>query len=109
MSGCRQIALSKQDKHLCGSDLGYPMHKVILAHGLRGLRQHGGRAGHIATGQFQAGEKHLRENISVNHAVILSRQLQALFPVLLSGVQIVPLVADMRARPRYASLALGGG
>ena len=35
------------------------MHEVILAHGLLGLRQHSGRAGHIALGQFQAGEKHL--------------------------------------------------
>ena len=30
--------------------------------------------------------------ISVNHAVILSRQLQALLPVLLSGLQVVPFV-----------------
>jgi len=92
MSGRRQIALSKQDKHLCGSDLRYPMYKVILAHGLHGLRYHSGRAGHITTDQFQAGEKHLRENISVDHAVKLSRQLQGLLPVLLSGLQVVLFV-----------------
>ena len=70
------------------------MHEVMLARGLLGLRQHGGRAGHIAPGQFQAGQKHFADNESVNRAIILPRQLQALLPVLLSGIQIVPFVAD---------------
>jgi hypothetical protein len=37
MSGCRQIALVKQGKHLCGSNFRDAMHKVMLAHRLIGL------------------------------------------------------------------------
>jgi hypothetical protein len=37
MSGCRQIALAKQRKHLCGSNIRHAMHEVMLAHGLTGL------------------------------------------------------------------------
>ena len=66
--------------------------KSILAHGLLGLRQHGGRAGHISPGQFQAGQEHFTDNESVNRAIILPRQLKALLPVLLGGIQIVPFV-----------------
>ena len=51
-------------------------------------------ASHIAPGQFQAGEEHFADNESVNHAVILPRQLQALLRVLLSGIQVVPFVAN---------------
>ena len=81
------------------------MHEVILAHGLLGLRQHGGRAGHIAPGQFQAGEKHLADNEPVNHSVILPRQLKALLPVLLGGIQVVPFVADAgQAKIRFAGI-----
>ncbi len=104
-SGCRQIALAKQRKHLRGSNLGHALHEVMLAHGLLGLRQHGGRAGHIAPGQFQAGQEHLADNESVNHAVILPRQLQALLSVLLSGIQIVPFVEYAgQAKIRFAGI-----
>ena len=78
-------------------------HKVLLARGLIGLRQHSGRAGHISLGQFQAGEKHLTDNESVNHAIILPRQVEALLPVLLGGLQVVPFVEHTgQAKMRFA-------
>ena len=56
------------------------------------------------------------DNESVNHAIILPRQLQALLPVLLGGIQVVPFVEDagqakIRAvvnRPRLITEQLQG-
>ena len=70
------------------------MHEVVLAHGLLGLRQHGGRAGHISPGQLQAGQEHLADDGSVDRADILPRQWKALLPVLFGGIQVVPFVED---------------
>ena len=94
LSGCRYMTLSKQDKHLYGSNFRHPMHEVVLARGSFGLRQHGRRAGHITPDQFEAGQEHLTQNEPVNELDILPRQLQALFSVLFSGLQVVPLVVD---------------
>ena len=107
MSGRRQIALAKQRQHLCGSNLRHPMHEVMLARERFGLSQNSGRAGHISLGKFQAGEKHLTGSEGVD-AFHLPRQLEALLPVLLGGIQVVPFV-EIRARPRCASQAIGCG
>ena len=92
VSGKRQVTLSKQDKHLLGGNFRDAMHKVALAGGLAGLIQNCGRAGHISLGQFQAGKKHLADDEPVNNPVILPRQEEALPPVLLGALQVVPLV-----------------
>src|SRR5215470_18750991 len=92
MSGRRQMTLAQQDQHVCGSNLRYPIGKVILACRLIGLSEQSGRAGQIALGQLQASEKHLTDNESVNHAIILPRQLEALSPVLLSRSEVIPFV-----------------
>ncbi len=92
-SGFQPILL-QEDEHPNGSHLGRPVRKVRLARRLLSLRQHGVCAGTIALGQFQAGEKDLGANEPVNHAIILPQQLQALFPMLFGGLQIVPFVMD---------------
>jgi hypothetical protein len=91
MSGCCQMALVKQEKHLYGSNLRHPKHEAMPAHERFGLIQNSGRAGHISLGKFQTGEKHLIRSEGVD-AFHLSRQLEALLPMLLSGIQIIPLV-----------------
>ena len=90
--GRRHVAQLQQRQHLGSSDLGHAMDEVVLAHGLLGLRQHGGRAGNISPGQPQAGQEHFTDNESINRANILPRQLKALLPVLFSGIQVVPFV-----------------
>src|SRR6516162_8331224 len=94
VSGCCQVALAQQRQHLRGSYLRHTRHKVLLAHGLSGLCEQSDRAIHISLGQFQAGEKHLTEHEAVKHAIKLPRQVQALSPMLLSSIQVVPLVED---------------
>ncbi len=37
-SGCGQVALAKQQKHLAGGHLRHAVHEVVLARGLFGLR-----------------------------------------------------------------------
>ena len=91
MSGCCQMALVKQDKHLCGSNIRHPKHEAMPAHERFGLIQNSGRAGHISLGKFQTGEKHLIRSEGVD-AFHLLRQLEALLPMLLGGIQIIPLV-----------------
>ncbi len=71
--GRRQIALLQQRQHLGSSDLRHATNEAILAHRLLGLRQHGGRAGHISPGQFQASQEHFTEDESVDRANILPR------------------------------------
>ena len=90
-----QVALSKQNKHLRGSNLRHPQQEVLSARGLLNLSQQRRSAVHITTGQFQAGQEHFADNETVNHAIILPRQLKALLSVLLGCLQIVPFVADM--------------
>ena len=92
--GRRHVALLQQRQHLGSSDLGHAMNEAVLAHRLLGLRQHGGRAGHISPGQFQASQEHFTDDESVNRANILPRQLKALLPVLFSGIQVVPFIED---------------
>ena len=94
MRGGRQLALAQECQHLRGSHFRQAMHKVLLACGLTGLCEQSGRASHIALGQFQAGKKHLTDNESVNHSIILPRQVEALPPVLLGGIQVVPFIVD---------------
>ena len=96
------MALAKQRQHLCGSNLRHPKHEVMLAHERFGLIQNSDRAGHIALGKLQAGEKHPTRSEGVD-AVHLPRQLEALLPVLLGGLQVVPLVGDTgQAKMRFA-------
>jgi hypothetical protein len=92
--GTRQIALQQQCQYLYGSDLGQALYEAVLAHGLLGLRQHGGRAGHVSPGQSQAGQEHFTDNVSINRAIVLPRPSKALLPVLLGSLQVVPFVAD---------------
>ena len=102
MSGCCQMALVKQDKHLCGSNIRHPKHEAMPAHERFGLIQNSGRAGHISLGKFQAGEQHLIRSEGVD-AFHLSRQLEALLPMLLGGIQIIPLVSYTgQAKMRFA-------
>jgi len=91
LSGCRQIALVKGHKYLCGSNLGHTKRKAMLAHRLAGLIQNSGRTSHISLGEFQAGEECFTDDGLITH-LLLSRQLHALLPVTLSSVQVVPLV-----------------
>ena len=79
MSGCRQVALAQQQKHLGGSNLRQAIHEVVLARGLTGLSEQRDCAGHIALGQLQAGKQYLTEHEAVNRSIILPRQLEALF------------------------------
>jgi hypothetical protein len=58
---------------------------------LNGLGRVCGRAEHISLCQFQAGEKDPSRSEGVK-AFHLSRQLKASLAVLLSGIQIIPLV-----------------
>jgi hypothetical protein len=52
--------------------------------------------------KFQAGEKHLTGNESVS-VFYLSRQLDALLPMLFGGIQIIPLVGYAgQAKIRFA-------
>ncbi len=92
MSGRRHIALAQQRQHLRRSNFRDAMYKVLPVGGLAGLSQKRGRAGHISLSQFQAGKKHLTDNEPVYHAIILPRQVEALSPVLLGGLEIVPFV-----------------
>src|SRR5258708_27359635 len=92
MSGSCQVALAQQRQHLRGSNVRDAIHKVFLARGLTGLSQQSSRAGDISLGQLQAGKQHLTENEAVNHSLILPRQVEALSPVLLSSLQVVPFV-----------------
>src|SRR2546428_9326952 len=91
MSGRRQMALAKQRQHLCGSNIRHPKHEVMLAHELFGLIQNSDRARHISLGKPQAGEKHPIRSEGVD-AIYLPRQLDALLPVPLGSIQVVPLV-----------------
>src|SRR5450755_1415990 len=93
MSGCCQMALVQQDEHLCGSNIGHPKHEAMSAHERFSLIQNRSSAGYISLNKLQTGEKHFigSEGIDAFH---LSRQLKAVLPVLLSGIQVVPLVVD---------------
>ena len=74
----------------------------MLMHGLTGSGYQGGRASHIALGEFQAGQKHLTGNDSVS-VVDQPRQLDTLLSVLLSSKEVVPFVAyPGQAKMRFA-------
>jgi hypothetical protein len=74
----------------------------MLAHELIGLGYEGGRAGGISLNKFQAGEKHPTESECVN-TFHLPRQLDALLPVLLGGIQVIPFVEyPGQAKTRFA-------
>ena len=90
--GRRHVAQLQQRQHLGSSDLGHSINEVALAHGLLGLRQHGGRAGRISPGQLQASQEDFTDGGSINRANILPRQWKALLPVLFGGIQVVPLI-----------------
>src|SRR5262249_48870535 len=68
------------------------MREALLARGLTGLSEHGGCAWHITACQFQTGKKHLTRNESVNTALILPRQVEALSPMLLGDLKVVPFI-----------------
>ena len=102
MRSCRQLALTQERQDLCGSDFRETRREALLVRGLTGLSEHGGCACHIALGQFQTGKKHLTGNGSVNTAIILPRQVAALSPMLLGGLQVVPFIKDMgQAKMRF--------
>ena len=90
-SGCRQIALVKQRKHLGRSNLRHPKLEVMSTHELFGLIQNSGCARHISLGKLQVGEKHPTRS-ERDDTFRLPRQFDALLPVLLGGIQVVPLV-----------------
>ena len=89
--GRRHVALPKERQHPRGGDLGHLEHEVMLARGLIGLSQDGGRADGVSAGKCQAGEQHLTGDGSVG-VRDLSCQLETLFPVLSGGIEVVPLV-----------------
>ena len=62
------------------------------AGGLTCLGQDTGRAVHISHAQLQACKKHLNDNEPVDNAIILPNRLQALSPVLLGSIEVVPFV-----------------
>src|ERR1051326_4387430 len=68
------------------------MGKAWLVRGLTRLGEHGSRSGHIAPGELQTGQKYLAENEAVNDPLILPRQVEALSPMLLCGLQIIPFI-----------------
>ena len=94
VGGSLQIAQLQQRLHPGSGDLSHTMDEIILAYGLLDLSQHGGRAGHISPGQFQAGQEQFAEYESVNRGIVLPRQLKAPLGVLLAILQIVPRVED---------------
>jgi len=56
---------------------------------------------------FRRARKHLRDNESINNVIILPRQLEALLPMLLSAIQIIPLVEYAgHAKMRIAGIRL---
>ena len=74
LSGCGHLALSKQDKHLYGSNFRQPMHEVMPARGLFGLSQQRRCTADITPDQFEAGQEHPTQNEPVK-LDILPRQL----------------------------------
>ena len=70
------------------------MDKVILSHGLLGLRQHGGRPGHIPWVSFRRARN---TSLTINLSILRSNccaNCKALLTMLFGGIQIVPLVVD---------------
>jgi hypothetical protein len=53
---CRKPSLVKQKNHLCGSNIGHPMSKVMLPHKRFSFIENCSCAVHISPGQFQTGE-----------------------------------------------------
>src|SRR2546428_4678111 len=102
MSGCCQVALVKQEKHSCGSNIRHPKHEAMPAHERFGLIQSSGCAGHISLGKFQAGDKHPVRSEGVDD--YLPRQLGTLLSVLPGGLQVIPFVEYTgQAKMRFAS------
>src|SRR2546421_7186021 len=96
------MALVKQEKHLCGSNIRHPKHEAMPAHVRFGLIQRSGRAGHIALGKFQAGDKYPVRSQGVDE--YLPRQLGTLLSVREGGLQVIPFVAEAsQAKMRFAS------
>jgi len=95
MSRRREMALAQQCKHLRGGNVSHPKHEVVLAQELLGLMQNSDRARHIALSKPQAGEKHRIRGECI-YTFSLPRQLEALLPVLLGSIEVVPFVVDTR-------------
>jgi hypothetical protein len=102
VSGGCQMALVKQEKRLCSSNIRHPKHEAMPVHERFGLLQSSSRAGHISLDQFQAGDKHPVRSEGVNDD--LPRHLGTLLCVLRSFLQVIPFVADTgQAKMRFAS------
>ena len=79
----------------------------MLARGLIGLSQDGGRADGVSAGKCQAGEQHLTGDASVG-VRYLSCQLETLFPVPSGGIEVVPLIVHA-GQAKVASQTKGNG
>ena len=93
LRGCGDLALSQQDQHLDRGNLRQPKDEVPPLRSMLRLGQNSGCTTGVALGQLQAGHEHFADDDPVNRRIVLPRQFDALPPVLLRGLQVVPLVA----------------
>ena len=88
-----------------GGNLRHASHNVVLLRGLTGLCEQSSSVGHLSPGKREAGQKDLTGNGVLHCMTRLPRQMEALSPVLLGGLQIVPFVEDTgQAQMRFAEM-----
>lgn len=68
------------------------MREIMQVPGLTGLFKNGCRTGNISPGKIQASEERFTGTQNITRIYKLPRQLDALFPVLLGSLQVVPFV-----------------
>jgi hypothetical protein len=103
MSRCGQMALPKQCQDLCGSNVGHPKQEFMQPREVFGLSQYRDSAWHIFLSEPEAGDKHCIRHEGVD-AFYLPSQVEAMLPVLLGRIQVVPLVVN----PSQAKMRFGG-
>ena len=103
MSGCRQIALAKQRQAPGRQQSQASRDEVLLTRGLIGLANMAAAPATSPWASFSRA-RNTSGMKTINHAVILPCQLQALLCVLFGGIQVVPLVID----PGQAKVRLAG-
>jgi hypothetical protein len=93
MSGCREVAQVKQDKHLYSSNVRHHKQQMMPTKERFCLIQNSNRASYISLRKPQAGKEQAIRSISTD-ACRLSRHLEALLSMRQRGLQVIPFVVN---------------
>ena len=120
--GRRHVALLQQRQHLGSSDLGHASTKPFWRTDCSVSASMAAAPATSLRASFRRASEHFTDDGSVDRADILPRQLEALLPVLFSGIQVVPFIEhasqakvdfsirrEMADRPPVAGASVGFG